>query len=887
MRQRTKRMSAFLLLLALGLTACGREEAARRVDFQAAPAYTAEDVPLPVQTGDLIGCCTDGTYMYILADEKAAAEVRSVLTRVRLADGTAEIMEDYQPSNTPEDAIVNRLGPALAPDGTLWLYEIWMVSTYDLPEDFDNTKESKVKYRTSQEEFHHLRQLDPVTGRERDLVDLSEAVRTLSAEEAFAGVLPDISGFAVDGKGNIYFARSSGVAVLNRNGVHLFTLEAVIPQASLSGTSGGPLALLPDGTAAALTILPGGKREVRTIDVSAKGWGKDRYPLLPGVDALYSSSAGFLFYFVSGGTLHAWEPGAKAEQRLLDWGDTELPVNALAFAPMDGGKMAALTFFYPDRFDWYAGELRLSILLPLDKAPSDGKVKLVLGTIGTNDVQEKKVQRFNDNSSQYYIEVRNYAGEGVERQKLTDSSREAARTLFSAEVAAGRTPDIWDSSLPIDLYARKGVLEDLWPYINSDPEIDREKLFSRVLDCASVDGKLYNVFSTFSIQTAAISKELWGDRDGWTLEELLECRRKLPEDGTIFGYGVGDTGTLRELLRQDLNYWVDWSSGTCRFDSSEFKELLEVCKDEGPEIPWEERDEDKTVAALDGTDLREGRQLMVSAYMEGGMALTKYDAMFAGPERLADRLGYLYDNGLYFKRDCPFYCQALVNAEIAQVQGIQNGRPLTSKTVFGALDHGGYASYVGYPASDGSGSGVILYGTAINAHDARWGISSSCRDKEAAWSFVRQLLLPGAIETEEWVDTGIVFTDTTWCFPICREDFEWRLSPQYVTSKEAPDVYAIDKDGNLIEDSRALLLLPDGNNSLPVSMYLQVLAPSEAQMEQFWKLYNSIDHVCTEDAALLDIILEQAQPYFAGDKSLEETAKLIQNRAQLYVNENR
>ena len=332
---------------------------------------------------------------------------------------------------------------------------------------------------------------------------------------------------------------------------------------------------------------------------------------------------------------------------------------------MDGGKMAALTFFYPDRFDWYAGELRLSILLPLDKAPSDGKVKLVLGTIGTNDVQEKKVQRFNDNNSQYYIEVRNYAGEGVERQKLTDSSLEAARTLFSAEVAAGRTPDIWDSSLPIDLYARKGVLEDLWPYINSDPEIDREKLFSRVLDCASVDGKLYNVFSTFSIQTAAISKELWGDRDGWTLEELLECRRKLPEDGTIFGYGVGDTGTLRELLRQDLNYWVDWSSGTCRFDSSEFKELLEVCKDEGPEIPWEERDEDKTVAALDGTDLREGRQLMVSAYMEGGMALTKYDTMFAGPERLADRLGYLYDNGLYFKRDCPFYCQALVNAEIA------------------------------------------------------------------------------------------------------------------------------------------------------------------------------------------------------------------------------
>ena len=74
---------------------------------------------------------------------------------------------------------------------------------------------------------------------------------------------------------------------------------------------------------------------------------------------------------------------------------------------------------------------------------------------------------------------------------------------------------------------------------------------------------------------------------------------------------------------------------------------------------------------------------------------------------------------------------------------------------------------------------------------------------------------------------------------------------------------------------------------IPLQMAVYELTPSEAQMEQFWKLYNSIDHVCTEDAALLDIILEQTQSYFAGDKTLDETADLIQRRASLYVNENR
>ena len=154
MRGMIHRALAALLALGLlpGLTACGEKEEARKLLFQSAPAYTAEDIALPVPAGDLIGCCTDGKYMYILADEKAGEDARSVLCRADLDAGTAAVMEDYRASDVPEDAAVNRLGPTLAPDGTLWLYEIWTVSTYDLPEGFDETKESRGRYLASRED---------------------------------------------------------------------------------------------------------------------------------------------------------------------------------------------------------------------------------------------------------------------------------------------------------------------------------------------------------------------------------------------------------------------------------------------------------------------------------------------------------------------------------------------------------------------------------------------------------------------------------------------------------------------------------------------------------------------------------------------------------------
>ena len=48
---------------------------------------------------------------------------------------------------------------------------------------------------------------------------------------------------------------------------------------------------------------------------------------------------------------------------------------------------------------------------------------------------------------------------------------------------------------------------------------------------------------------------------------------------------------------------------------------------------------------------------------------------------------------------------------------------------------------------------------------------------------------------------------------------------------------------------------------------------------------NNTTQIYWPDSAIADIVWEASGPYFAGDKTLEETIRLIENRVGLYVNE--
>ena len=99
-------------------------------------------------------------------------------------------------------------------------------------------------------------------------------------------------------------------------------------------------------------------------------------------------------------------------------------------------------------------------------------------------------------------------------------------------------------------------------------------------------------------------------------------------------------------------------------------------------------------------------------------------------------------------------------------------------------------------------------------------------------------------------------------------------------------VYPVDEDGEYLYDDRGEQIeTPVARESYDGGVELTYYAASQEECTQLMDLYNGIDAYFRRDPELTAIITETAGAYFAGDKSLEETAELVQNRANLYVNE--
>ena len=171
-------------------------------------------------------------------------------------------------------------------------------------------------------------------------------------------------------------------------------------------------------------------------------------------------------------------------------------------------------------------------------------------------------------------------------------------------------------------------------------------------------------------------------------------------------------------------------------------------------------------------------------------------------------------------------------------------------------------SYVGYPNEWGEVGSSFAFSSSV-------AMSSDCREKEGAWAFLRTLLLPQG-ET----------ADSFGYFPVNRSAFEQQME------RLATPVYPVDGDGNYLYDERGERIeTPVGQDSYAGGVDLTYYAVTQEECDQLMALYNAIDSYVRRDPSLTAIITETAGAYFAGDKSLDETADLIQNRASLYVNE--
>jgi ABC-type glycerol-3-phosphate transport system substrate-binding protein len=165
---------------------------------------------------------------------------------------------------------------------------------------------------------------------------------------------------------------------------------------------------------------------------------------------------------------------------------------------------------------------------------------------------------------------------------------------------------------------------------------------------------------------------------------------------------------------------------------------------------------------------------------------------------------------------------------------------------------GGPVTYKGFPREDGVGN-IVYVSTGL-------GMSAACKDKDGAWSFLRTLL------TEEYQ-----MSDDIWAFPIHRAAFDRKL--EEAMEKET----VTDENGNEVEVTKGGVGI-DG-------FFVELYALTQEQADQILAVIESADSAIVFDESVMNIVKEEAAAYFAGEKTVEETAALIQNRVRLYISE--
>ena len=433
---------------------------------------------------------------------------------------------------------------------------------------------------------------------------------------------------------------------------------------------------------------------------------------------------------------------------------------------------------------------------------------LVYAALSEEGVHRSAVDRFNRTHKE--------KGVRIEIQEYFDEDGRRGKDRLLTEMASGKIPDIIDLGsgeygMSYQQLVRKGYLEDLWPYINSDAALNNGQLFEAPLKAAEVNGGLYTIFSYVSVNTLVGEERIVGNRYSWNLAELMEAFASMPDESTVLEYYRTRDEMFSYVFRMSVDGYLDWETGKDSFDSDSFRAALEFVNSFPDDFPSLNFEGGLQKAKMETEDrVREGRQM-----------LSMHDV----------------------------YVPAMVRAlDIA-------------------YGHREKTSFIGYPTEDGSaGSTFVIQGRKL-------AMSSTCQDKEAAWEFLREMLIsklrnPEAAYVAQKIPLNRADLDKV--MKVCTDP------PDYIKGNYF-DFFHDREDFNF----RDFLFEPSKLSGIKVPS----ITADEAG--RFLDFINHVEKIDLYDMDLYDIVYEACGPYFAGDRSMEDTIQNIQNKVKIYWNENR
>ena len=482
-----------------------------------------------------------------------------------------------------------------------------------------------------------------------------------------------------------------------------------------------------------------------------------------------------------GGILYEYNMETKEYKELVKWADCGINAEYVKQAAvLTDGRLAVYCA------DYAAGTNSL-ILLSGQQEPKAGKEVLTLGALYVSPYLRAAVVAFNKTNAAYKIEIKSYGSTG-------NGSHEDATMLFYSDIMTGNAPDMFlAGDIDMSLFALKGLIADLTPYLEESAAVEQEDLFDTILSAYTVNDTLCAIPVSFLVSTLAGRTSQVGEESGWTLEEMIAFAEAHPETPILAG--ATKRSVLDVCLLYDFDSWVDWEKGECFFDTPEFKAVMEFAN---------------RYPAADESPLTAAGQIMAHQAL-----LHKFHL------RLVQ--DYQFETALFQE-------------------------PITA---------------IGFPSSRSTGVLVVGYDAVC--------ISQTSPNKEAAWSFIETMLAKEEMESK----------DLPYGIPVRISAFEKELA------EKMEPIYRYDGNGEVLLDENGK---PKEKSQYGVcfdDMMIELYAVTQEEADGIRQIISRIDGIYDENNILMQIILEEVDSYFAGQKSVDEAADIIQNRVQLYLNESK
>ncbi len=594
---------------------------------------------------------------------------------------------------------------------------------------------------------------------------------TISLDELQKSIEDDggyfyVQNVAADDDGNVYMTLDSSLYVLDSNGALKCKIDFENWINGMVTTSDGQVYVMYYNEQYESVMAP--------VDLAAKAVGAALENLPTnnnGSPQAFPAGDGKI-YVVGSTKLYLYDIATQTSEEVLDWIACDISTNNLSgFAVLDDGSFVAASTTY----DYSADTTKTTIeLASISKVPADSikqKKTVTLAMMSMDYDTQDKVIKFNRTNEDYRVNIKTYVNDDY-------SNYDDAKTQFQADVVAGTAGDFFmaDGNVNVDNLIAKGALADLSDLIDNDADLSRDDFIPNILDILSVNGKLYSIASSFSIQTLVGKVSDVGTGKSWTFKDVMELVKARPE-ASLMAYTTKQSG-LSTMVQYSMDSFYNAETGECNFDSEDFIALLELCNT----FP-EDYDYDSDVSMP--TMLRTGKVLLTDLYLSNFDYVQLYEALYGEP-----------------------------------------------------------VNFIGYPTNSGSG--------AVVNFDTRFCIAAKSKNKDAAWAFIRQFLLPDAQKNLDWR------------LPINKDAFEQKITDAMNVTEE---------------DGFSTWMYDDVN--------IEIKALTEEQAQTIRDIVYGATTEASYDEQLLNIITEEAAYYFGGEKSSSEVAGIIQSRAQLYIDENR